>query len=225
MRPGKEAIHAALDAGLNYFFCFGIDTHMIKALRDLSPSDRQRLIIVSGGGRFLLWHQNLRKALEHRLRQLHTDYLDGFLFLYVTDGKWFPEKVREELHRLKEDGKVRFVGMSTHDRRFAGEMAAQGALDLIMMRYNAAHRGAEQDIFPHLAAHNPGIVNFTSTSWRQLLRRSRRWPKDRPIPTPGQCYRFALSNPHVHVCMNAPSNIRQLQENIMALEQGPLSEE
>lgn len=224
-RPGKETIHRALDLGLNYYFCFGIDTHMHRALADLSPSDRQRIVIVSGGGRLLLWHQNLRKSLEHRLRQLHTDYLDGFFFLYVTKGRWFSEKIREELYRLKEEGKVRFVGMSTHDRPFAGEVAKRGALDVIMMRYNAAHRGAEQDIFPHLSAHHPGIISFTATSWRQLIRRKGGWPKDRPIPTPGQCYRFVLSNPHTHVCMTAPSNLRQLEENLAAVNQGPLSED
>jgi aryl-alcohol dehydrogenase-like predicted oxidoreductase len=225
MRPGKDVIHKALDAGINYFFCFGIDTQMLKVLRDLPPSVRQTLVLASGGGRFLLWRQNLRKALEHRLRQLHTDYLDVFEFLYVTKGKWFPDEVRGELQRLKADGKIRFTGMSTHDRKFAGQMAAEGALDVIMMRYNAAHRGAEQDIFPHLTAHHPGIVSFTATSWRQLIRRHKDWPQGEPIPTPGQCYRFVLSNPNVHVCLTAPSNPKQFQENLLALQQGPLSPE
>jgi aryl-alcohol dehydrogenase-like predicted oxidoreductase len=39
------------------------------------------------------------------------------------------------------------------------------------------------------------------------------------------CYRFVLSNPHVDVCLTAPSNVRQLEENIAALRQGPLDEE
>jgi aryl-alcohol dehydrogenase-like predicted oxidoreductase len=223
--PGKKTIHAALDAGVNYFFLFGIDYQMMRALRDLSPSDRQRIVIASGAGTFLLFYQNLRKAMEHRLRQLRTDYLDVFMFMGILKEKHFPEKAREELQRLKEDGKVRFTGMSTHDRPFAGRVAAKGDLDVIMMRYNAAHRGAEQDIFPHLEAHNPGVVNFTATRWRYLMRRQKSWPKDKPIPTPGQCYRFVLSNPHIHVCMTAPSNIRQLSENVKALEQGPLSDD
>ena len=35
-------------------------------------------------------------------------------------------------------------------------------LDVYMIRYNAAHRGAEHDIFPHLAAYNPGVVSYTA---------------------------------------------------------------
>ena len=34
-----------------------------------------------------------------------------------------------------------------------------------------------------------------------------------------------LSNPHVHVCLTAPTNQRQLEENLTALQKGPLNEE
>jgi predicted aldo/keto reductase-like oxidoreductase len=39
------------------------------------------------------------------------------------------------------------------------------------------------------------------------------------------CYRFVLSNSHVDVCLTAPSNKRQLEENLTALRDGPLDEE
>ena len=64
-----------------------------EVLRDLSPSDRQRIVIASGAGTFLLYYQNLRKGLENRLRQLRTDYLDVFLFLGVTKRSTSPKKL------------------------------------------------------------------------------------------------------------------------------------
>ena len=94
-----------------------------------------------------------------------------------------------------------------------------------MMRYNAAHRGAEQDIFPHLAAHDPGVISYTATRWRYLLRRPRGYPADASVPSPDQCYRFVLSNPHVDVCMMAPSNEKQLRENVAGMSKGPLTQE
>jgi aryl-alcohol dehydrogenase-like predicted oxidoreductase len=97
--------------------------------------------------------------------------------------------------------------------------------DVYMIRYNAAHRGAEHDIFPHLTAYNPGVVSYTATRWSYLIRRNKKWPKSRPIPTPGLCYRFVLSNPHVHVCMTAPANTWQFEENIGEVRKGPLNEE
>ena len=154
-----------------------------------------------------------------------TDYIDVFLFLGVTKEKYFPEHVREELCRFREEGKVRSIGISTHNRKFAGKLAAEGALDVIMIRYSAAHRGAEQDIFPYLKQYNPGVVGYTATRWRYLLRRPRGWPKDGRIPTAGMCYRFVLSNPNIHVCLTAPTNAKQLDENLAALRQGPLGEE
>ena len=39
------------------------------------------------------------------------------------------------------------------------------------------------------------------------------------------CYRFVLSNPHAHVCLTAPSNLKQFRENLASLQKGPLDEE
>jgi len=224
-RPGKEAIYRAAEAGVNVFFSYGFDGQMISALRDLFGSRRERCILVTGAYNYIWGHSNLRRTLEKRLRQFRTDYVDLFMFLGVTKEKEFPPDVLEELHRFREEEKVRFVGISTHDRRLAGKLAAEDALDVLMIRYNAAHRGAESDIFPHLPEHNPGVVSYTATRWRRLLRRPRKWPRERPLPDAGMTYRFVLSHPSVHVCLTAPRNIRQLDENLNALEQGPLSGE
>jgi len=224
-RPGKQTIYKAIDAGLNFFFCFGIDTQMIHVLRDVFKSRREELVVATGAYNLLWGHPSLRRTLEKRLRQLRTDYIDVFLFLGVTKEKHFPQRVREELYNFREEGKTRCVGLSTHNRKFAGRLAAEGAVDTLMIRYNAAHRGAEQDIFPYLDEHNPGVVSYTATRWSYLFRRPRKWPKEERIPTPGMCYRFVLSNPHVHVCLTAPRKAKELEENLASLRDGPLSEE
>lgn len=224
-RPGKPVIHKAIDHGLNYFFFFGIDTQMTAVLADVLPGRRDAFVLATGAYNYIWARQNLRRTLEKRLRRLRTDYIDVFHFLGVMRPKELPEQVLDELRELREAGLVRAISISTHDRRLAGQLAAAGALDALMIRYNAAHRGAEQEIFPHLAAHNPGLVSYTATRWRDLLRRPRGYPRDARIPTAGMCYRFVLSNPHVHVCLTAPSNARQLEENLAAAGQGPLAED
>ena len=224
-RPGKRAIYRALDEGVNYFFLYGFDRQMVRVLRDVLRSNREKYVVATGAYNYIWWRQNIRRTLEKRLRQLGTDYIDVFHFLGVMKSREFPAQVLEELQSLREEGRVRAIAISTHDRKLAGELAARGALDVLMIRYNAAHRGAEQDIFPHLALSNPGVVSYTATRWRRLLQRPRGWPKDGRVPTPGLCYRFVLSNPHVHVCLNAPSNEKQLAENLAAVRQGPLDEE
>jgi aryl-alcohol dehydrogenase-like predicted oxidoreductase len=224
-RPGKKAIYKALDEGVNYFFWFNIDYQLIRVLRDVIKTDRERYVISTGAYNLVYGHPNLRRTLEKRLRTLRTDYIDVFLFLGVLKEREFSEKTMEELYRFREEGKVRFVGLSTHNRKFAGKLAAEGAVDVLMIRYNASHRGAELDIFPFLEKFDPGVVSYTATSWTYLLRKPRGWPKDQPLPTASQCYRFVLSNPHVHVCLQAPRNEKQLAENLAALRHGPLSAE
>jgi aryl-alcohol dehydrogenase-like predicted oxidoreductase len=224
-RPGRATVHKALDEGLNYFFFFGIDSHMTRVLREVVPARRGEYVLATGAYNYIFAHQNLRRALEKRLRQTRADYIDVFHFLGVTNRKQFTPRIREELQAVRESGLVRAVSISTHDRKLAVELVREGVLDAMMIRYNAAHRGAEAEIFPHLPESNPAVVSFTATRWRYLLRRPRGYPKDGRIPTAGMCYRFVLSNPAVHICLMAPSNVRQFESNLAEIRRGPLAQD
>lgn len=223
--PGKKAVYAAAEEGVSVFFGYGFDVQMTRALRELMPSQRDKFTLITGAYNYIWLRQDIRKAFEKRLRQFKAEYIDVFLFMGVMKPAEYIPKVHEQLLKLKEEGKVRAIGLSSHDRSFLGTLAANGAVNALMLRYNAAHRGAEQDIFPHLALHNPGIISYTATRWRYLLRRPKAWPKNARIPTAGECYRFVLSNPNVHVVLTAPRSERELRENIAAVQKGPLNEE
>ncbi|MBI5267912.1 MAG: aldo/keto reductase [candidate division Zixibacteria bacterium] len=224
-RPGRIAVKEALDAGVNCFFGYGFDTQFTSAMREQVKANRGDLVLATGAYNLYWGHPNLRRSLEKRLRQLGTDYIDIFLFLGVNKPSQCPDSVLEELARFRQEGKVRAIGISGHDRKFAGELARDGKVDVLMSRYNAAHRGAEDDVFPHLASHNVGLLSYTATRWTELVRRPRKWPNDEPYPTAPQCYRFVLSNPNVSMCQTAPSNLTQLRENLAVLRQGPLADD
>lgn len=223
--PGKKAVYEAVDQGINLFFAFGIDRQMTRTMREFMASRRDEFVIVTGAYNYIWRAQDVRKAFEKRSRQFRTDHFDIFLFMGVMKPDQFTQKVRDDLAALKEEGKVRAIGLSCHNRAFLGELAASGAVDTLMLRYNAAHRGAERDIFPHLQPHNPGVMSYTATRWRYLLRRPKGWPKNGRVPTAGECYRFVLSNPNVHVVLTAPRSERELRENVAAVQQGPLDED
>ncbi len=224
-RPGKKTVFKAADAGVNFFFGYGFDTQMTAAVREIVGKDRESFVLATGAYNLVLGYPNLRRTLEKRLRQFKTEYIDLFLFLGVMKQKEFRPEVLHELRRFREEGKVRSIGISTHDRKLAGKLAADGTLDTLMIRYNAAHRGAEQDIFPHTRSHQTGVVGYTATRWSYLLRRPRAWPKESPVPTAGQCYRFVLSNPDVDVCLTAPKSLSEFEENLASVQKGPLSVE
>lgn len=221
--PGRKAIQHAFDAGVNYFFGYGTDLQLTSFIRSLSPSDRRTIVLATGAYNYIWARQDVRKTLEKRLRQFRTDSIDVFLFLGVMKPQEFPPEVLQEMMRLKEEGHVKAIGLSCHHRAFVGQLAASGAVDVVMMRYNAAHRGAEEQIFPHVGTHHVGVVSYTATRWTGLLRRPRSWPKNGRIPTAPEAYRFVLGNPNIDVCLMAPTNLNQTKQDLDALDQGPLS--
>jgi aryl-alcohol dehydrogenase-like predicted oxidoreductase len=213
-------IEAALERGINYVFWNPTARAMGTALKAVTPRLRDRLIIATGPT-FGFFAGSLRKRVETALRFLQTDYLDVFQLYWLGRTSAWTSSVVDELLTLQREGKVRALGASIHDRPRAGKLALDSPLTLFMLRYNAAHPGAEREVFPHLAARKPAVVAYTATDWRRLLKRPHGW-KD-PVPTAGDCYRFCLSNPHVDVVLCGPANVQQLDENLRALERGPLA--
>lgn len=195
---------------------------LTSALRDALARDRERYA-VSAGPLLGYFPGAIRRAAEGALRTLGVEYLDVFQLYWLGRMSAYTGPVREELGKLRDEGKVRALGASIHDRPRAGRLAEDSILDLLMIRYNAAHPGAEQDIFPHLGVRRPAIVAYTATAWRKLLRAPRGW-KGR-VPTAGDCYRFCLSSPCVDIVLTGPRNAAELRENLAALELGPLSAE
>ena len=222
-RPGEPAIRRAAELGVNFFFSFGFDTQMSRTLPALFRAGRERYFLATGAYNYIWGHGNIRRTLERRLRKFHAEYLDVFLFLGVMNERQLPRQVLEEMARIRDEGKVRAIGISTHDRTLAGRLAQEGLLDVLMIRYNAAHRGAEQDVFPYLQRHHPGVVAYTATRWSYLLRRPNGYPPDGPVPTAPMTYRFCLSNPHVHLCLMAPRNLGEVEEDLAGLASGPLT--
>ena len=154
---------------------------------------------------------------------LGTDYLDVLQLYWVSKMSRLSPAMEAEMVRIRETGAVRALAVSIHDRPRAGRLALDSPLDLLMIRYNAAHPGAEADVFPHLAKRQPAVVAYTATSWRKLLKGPSGWTGK--VMTAGECYRFCLSSPHVDVVLTGPKDVAELRQNLAALERGPLTAE
>jgi len=132
--------------------------------------DRQSLILASGpttgyfGG-------SIKRACERLLKKLGPDYLDVFQLFWLGRGSAWSTSTVKALISLRESGVVRAIGVSIHNRKRAGQLAEDSPLDMLMIRYNAAHTGAEQDIFPHLSKRKPAVIAYRATRWRGLLKR------------------------------------------------------
>jgi aryl-alcohol dehydrogenase-like predicted oxidoreductase len=227
--PG-EAVERAFEQGVNYLYWGSMRRESFgAALRRLAPRREQFLLAIQSYTR-AAWLMGW--SLERALRALHFDYTDVLLL-----GMWnrpVAPRILEAAQRLQARGLVRYLAVSTHTRSLVPAIAAARDFDIVHFRYNAAHPGAETDIFPHLPdAGRPGLVAFTATSWAQLLGKaalqgiagSHSLPKGERIPTAADCYRYVLTRPEVDVCMTGPKDAAQMEHALEALRLGPMSED
>jgi aryl-alcohol dehydrogenase-like predicted oxidoreductase len=218
----EDGVRAAMDGGVNLFLWTTRRKGLDRPVRDALKARRDEVAVV-GFVTIGYFGWGVRRGAESLLRSLGVEHLDVLLLGWLGVGSALTSATERELVALRESGKVRAIGASIHDRPRAGKMAESSPLDVLMIRYNAAHPGAEKDIFPHVHAARPSIVAYTATAWRKLLKRPSRW--DGQVMTAGDCYRFQLSSPHVDVALTGPANRKELEENLTAIAKGPLSED
>lgn len=214
-----DDVRHALDRGLGYLFWTPRMKKTTAAVKE-AIHDRRDEVVLATGPTTAWWGRHVRAWLEGMLTELGTDHVDLLQVHWAGVTASLGDGVLGEMVRLREEGKALAIGCSIHDRPRAGRFAADSPLDALMIRYNAAHPGAEQDIFPHVGDDRPAIVSYTATARRKLLKAPRRWEGE--PATAAQCYRFALSNPHVHITLTGPKTRSQLDANLDALNGGPV---
>jgi predicted aldo/keto reductase-like oxidoreductase len=218
----EAMVEEAVDRGVNYLWWGALRTKkMARGIRAVARNGRENLVVVVHA--VSRKPAPISKLVDDALSQLGLDYLDAVL---VGNQNRAPAaEYFEQIAKLKEQGKVRFLALSTHRRPLIPELERDRQIDIYHVRYNAAHRGAEAEIFDQLpAAGGPGMVTFTSNRWGSLIDPARMPPGERP-PSPADCYRFVLSHPRVHVACCGPSNVEELRQNLECLEGGPMSED
>ncbi len=220
------ALEEAFERGCNYFtwgtVIKGYSPRLREALKNIvAKGQRDHLVLAM----FTYAHNNFlsERLFLRGLRSAGLNYADILILGYFSRRP--SRRLVEGALKLKERGLVRFIGISSHNRKLLGEMCPSEEFDVMHVRYNAAHRGAEKDIFPFLEKESrPGIVAFTATRWGKLLDPKKMPPGEKP-PTAADCYRFVLSNPAVDVCISGAKTLEQMRENLGVLEHGPMSEE
>ncbi len=216
---GAKAIEEAFERGVNCLLWTPAKPFLTAVVRDLVARDRDRFVLAAGPV-LGYWPGSVRRAVEAALRASSSDYLDILQLFWAGVMSSLTPRMVDEMVRLREEGKVRAIGVAIHDRKRAARLAAEGPLDFFMLRYNAAHPGAEVDVFPQLSLRRPLIAAYTATCWGRLLAPPRGWEGE--VATAGDCYRFCLTNPHVDVVLSAPKTVEQLRENLAQLDRGPL---
>lgn len=215
----KDDLLLALEQGVNYWNWCGYLDGMGEAIQQLGPRRKDIVVAVQLEAREGTAAQ---RELETRLKQLKTDYLDVVTFYYVESSQEWrqllaPGGALKALQNAKQQGLLRMMGLTTHQRALAAEVLRSRLLDLLMVRYNAAHRGAETEIFPLAHELRSPLVTFTALRWKGLLKRTREDPRGFIPPGAREWYRFVLSRPEVSVVLMAPNDRTELVENLRLL--------
>jgi predicted aldo/keto reductase-like oxidoreductase len=210
----------AIASGVNFLNWCGVADGLSGFIAHLGTQRDQVVICVQFEARTA---QEAKNEFEHILSQLHTDYIDVLTFYYVEEcEEWqqiiAPGGALEYCSAAQREGRIRMLGVTSHQRRLAAEMAASGLLDMLMIRYNAAHRGAESDIFPVTTERELPVVVYTCLRWGALLRPTPDDPPDFVVPSAPAWYRFALQHPAVTVALMAPENRAELDEDLQVLQ-------
>jgi predicted aldo/keto reductase-like oxidoreductase len=215
-----DDVHEALARGVNWLNWCGHVDGLCEAVRELGPRRSEVAVAVQFSART---DREARRELRDTLRALNTEYLDAVTYYYVEqDEEWEqiigPGGAAETVEAARREGVVRAIGLTSHQRRLAAKWVRSGRLDLLMVRYNAAHRGAEHDVFPVTRGLSVPVVAFTCQRWGALCRPTPDDPPGRQPPAPREWYRFVLSCPDVSVALMAPQGRAELEENLTLLD-------
>jgi len=224
-RAPAAAYEEAFERGCNYFtwgtFLKGRSGEMATAIRNIvKRGDRDKLVLA-------IWsyaHSSFitKRTFGSGLKALGVDRADVLILGYYSSPPG--RGVLDGALAMRDQGIVRHIAVSGHNRKMFPIAAANGAYGAFHIRYSAAHRGAETEAFASLGEDPPGVVTFTATRWGRLLD-PRRMPQGESPPTAADCYRFVLCHPSVNVCMTGPRTVDEMRQNLAVLDAGPMDEQ
>jgi len=249
-REAESLINGVLDAGINLIdtsIDYGASEERIGRFiahrRDEYFLASKCGCVVGGAqGEHVHTAANIRHGVENSLRLLKTDRLDLVQFhRSLTIEELEREGALQEALKLKEEGKVRFLGVSGTLPNLV-EQIDSGIFDAFQIPYSALQREHEAVIDRAAKAGagtiiRGGVARGAPTDWDRTyymvpsptLRD--RWESARLDELlDGQSrieftLRFTLSHPGLHTTIVGTRNLEHLQQNIAAAKKGPLPAE
>jgi aryl-alcohol dehydrogenase-like predicted oxidoreductase len=166
-----SAIHAALDAGMNWIdtaAVYGLG-HSEEVVAKALKGRANRPYVFTKCAR--IWDENrqigkslkadsVRRELEASLLRLKVDVID----LYQIHWPEPDEDVEEgwaTLARLKEEGKVRWIGVSNFNLGQLKRAQAISPITSLQPPYSLIRRGVEADVLPYCAEQDIGVIAYS----------------------------------------------------------------
>lgn len=186
----KELVRKAISLGMNfidtaYYYGWGRSEELIGEVIKESGS-RQQVVIATKVGPKKVNEQRvidnhptfLKVEVEKSLKRLQTDYID-LIYIHFPDQDTPKDEAIGALAQLKQEGKVRAIGVSNFTLEQLKEANKNGYVDVYQGEYNLLSRQAEQTLFPYLKEHQISFVPYYPLAAGLL---TGKFNKDTPLP-------------------------------------------
>jgi L-galactose dehydrogenase len=245
-----RAVHAALDQGITFFDTSAYYGRTLSETRlgQALAGQRQNVILATKGGRidrdeFDFSTEGILKMCADSLRRLQTDYLDIYQLHDIEFGD-LNQVINEAipaLQQLKQEGKVRFIGVTGYPLPLLRQIIETHHLDVTLSycHYNLLNTTLNDVLVPAVKAKKMGLINGSVTHMGILTDQGP--PPWHPAPASVKqigrdvaafCHRqgkqvahlaiqFALQNDEVDVTLLGTRTVSELNESVKLLGQPP----
>lgn len=247
---GIRTVHAALDQGINlidvspYYGLTKAETVLGKALASASLP-RDRYLLSSKAGRygedtFDFSEARIVRSVDESLARLKTDYLD---ILHLHDIEYVPlgpilEESIPALQKLKQQGKIRFYGVTGFPLNIFRTVLSQTNVDVIVSYcHYSLNNNRLLDLLPLLEQKGVGLINASPISmgllsrqgppdWhpateeiKEACRRTAAYCGERGADLSKLAVQYAVHNPRIPTTLVGTANPDNIAKNIAWIEE------
>jgi myo-inositol catabolism protein IolS len=163
-----KAIREAFEAGITTIDTAEVygEGHSEKIVSQALKDVRDKVIYATKVFANHMKYDQVISACHNSLTNLQTDYIDLYQ-IHWPSGSWKSdvvpiEETMKALNDLKQQGKIRAIGVSNFSRQQLAEASIYGQIDSIQPPYSLFWRGVEKEIQPYCTDHNISILAYSS---------------------------------------------------------------
>ncbi|GAB4073787.1 aldo/keto reductase [Barrientosiimonas marina] len=167
---GKALVREAVGNGMNmldtaYIYGKGRSEELIgETLKDFKRDD---VVLATKGahefvGDDVVMNNHpkfLKQQVENSLRRLQTDYIDLF-YIHFPDEDTPKYEAVGALKELRDEGKIRSIGVSNFSLDDLKEANQDGYVDVVQGEYNLLNRDAETAMLPYTAENGMTFIPY-----------------------------------------------------------------
>ena len=247
---GKRAVHYAVERGINYF---DVAPYYGRTLAETRLGEalvgyRDKVILATKVGRydtdqFDFSAERIVKSVEESLTRLKTDYVDVFQVhdIEFGDKEQIINETLPAMHKLKEAGRVRLVGMTGYPLYLLKDVAEAVEVDTVLSycRYNLMDTSMDDVLTPVAKRKDIGLINASPLHMRVLTEKGApdwhpapkkvlevgqqvaRYCRSQGVDIADLAMQFALQHDYVSTTLVGMSKVKHVDRNVKAVGVAP----